>query len=74
VTITEEKKKVVELFSLGRKLYKLMRFQDALKSFNAALKIDPKDRPSEVYKERCEKLIATPPPEDWDGVYTMDHK
>jgi len=74
MTITEEKKKVVGLFTQGRKLYKLMKFEEALKYFAAALAIDPKDGPSKEYKRRCEDLIANPPPEDWDGVYTMDHK
>ena len=39
MTITEEKKKVVELFAQGRKLYKLMQFGEALKYFGEALKV-----------------------------------
>jgi tetratricopeptide (TPR) repeat protein len=74
MTISEEKKKVVAYYSQGRKLYKLMQFAEALKYFSAALKIDPKDGPSNEYVKRCKNYIANPPPEDWDGVYTMDHK
>ncbi len=72
--ITEEKRKVVELFAQGRKLYKLMRFEEALKYFGEALKTDQNDGPSKVYYLRCEHYIENPPPEDWDGVFTMTHK
>ena len=43
--ITEGKKQVVDFFTQGRKLYKLMQFSEALKYFGEALKIDPNDGP-----------------------------
>lgn len=72
--ISEEKKRVLELFAEGRKLYKLMRFSDAVERFTAALAIDPNDGPSKVYRERCEHYVSNPPEEDWDGVFVMKHK
>jgi len=72
--ITQEKKKALELFAEGRKLYKLMQFADAENKFGEALAADPSDSPSKVYKERCAYYIANPPPEDWDGVFTMTTK
>jgi hypothetical protein len=72
--ITEEKRKVVELFTQGRRLYKLMQFPEALKHFGEALKIDQNDGPSKVYYLRCKFYIDNPPPEDWDGVFVMTHK
>lgn len=74
MTITEEKKKVVELFTQGRKLYKLMQFGEALKYFGEALKVDQSDGPSKVYYLRCKFDIDNPPPDDWDGVFVMTHK
>ncbi len=70
----EKKKKTLAYFAEGRKRYKLMDFQNARKYFMAALKIDPEDGPSDVYRIRCEEFIADPPPEDWDGVYVMKTK
>ena len=32
------------------------------------------DGPSQALKERSEKYLETPPPEDWGGVYTMTSK
>lgn len=72
--ITEEKKRVLDLFARGRKLYKLMQFEEAFKYFGQALKIDSKDGPSRVYYQRCKQYIKNPPPEDWDGVFVMSTK
>lgn len=72
--ISEQKKQVLELYAEGRKLYKLMKFSEAVERFGKALEIDPKDGPSKVYFERCKLYAANPPDEDWDGVFTMTHK
>jgi hypothetical protein len=72
--ITDQKKLVLELFASGRKLYKLMEFAEARKAFLSALEADPKDSPSKVYADRCTYYIDNPPPEDWDGVFTMTTK
>ena len=72
--ITEEKKKVLQYFAEGQKLYKLMNFKEALKQFEMALTVDPKDGPSLVYRDRCTLYISDPPPEDWDGVFVMKTK
>lgn len=72
--ISENKRQIIELFTEGRKLYKLMKFEEALATFAKALKIDPEDGPSKVYFARCKEYIKSPPPEDWDGVWVMTKK
>lgn len=72
--ISEEKKRVIDLFARGRKLYKLMQFEEAKKYFEQALALDAADGPSKVYVERCSVYIDSPPPEDWDGVFVMTSK
>ncbi len=72
--ISEDKKKVLEHFAEGRKLYKMMKFADARAAFANALEIDPEDGPSKVYYARCKHYIENPPPEDWDGVFVMQSK
>lgn len=72
--ISEEKKRVLELFAEGRKLYKLMRFSEAAAKFQSALGVDPSDGPSKVYLDRCRQYAEDPPEEDWDGVFVMKHK
>lgn len=72
--ISEDKKKVLELFTEGRKRYKLMDFEGAKGYFIKALKIDPEDGPSKLYYARCKHYLENPPPEDWDGVFVMKTK
>jgi tetratricopeptide (TPR) repeat protein len=72
--ISETKKKVLELFSEGRKHYKLMRFQEARDCFAKALGLDPQDGPSKVYQARCKHYLESPPGEDWDGIFKMETK
>jgi tetratricopeptide (TPR) repeat protein len=72
--ISEKKQKILELFKEGRKLYKLMKFEEALQFFGKAVKLDPDDGPSKVYFARCKEYIKNPPPEDWDGVWVMTKK
>jgi tetratricopeptide (TPR) repeat protein len=72
--ITEEKRKALDLFAAGRKSYKLMKFEEARECFRQALESDATDSPSKVYLDRCSYYIENPPPEDWDGVFTMTTK
>jgi tetratricopeptide (TPR) repeat protein len=72
--ITENKRKALEAFAEGRKQYKLMHFEEALKHFSEALQFEPNDGPSQEYFQRCKTYIEQPPPEDWDGVFVMKTK
>ena len=72
--IAESKRRALELFSEGRRRYKLMDFQGALQSFEQALGAEPSDGPSKIYAERCRHYLENPPPDDWDGVFVMTSK
>lgn len=72
--MTEEKKKVLELYNEALSFYKQQKWDDAINGFKAALAVDPTDGPSAVYLERCEVYKKNPPPADWDGVYVMTTK
>ncbi len=72
--ISQDKKTVLDLFAEGRRLYKLLKFEEARDIFAKALKLDPEDGPSKVYFVRCKHYIENPPPEDWDGVFVMKTK
>jgi tetratricopeptide (TPR) repeat protein len=72
--ITKEKEDLLKLYNLGLTSYKQRKWSDAVKHFEEALKIDPTDGPSGLYLERAKKYMETPPPDDWDGVFTMTTK
>ena len=46
----------------------------ALKLFEASVRLNPHDRLSAMYCERCQQLRESPPPEDWNGVWQLSHK
>jgi adenylate cyclase len=54
--------------------YRVREFKDALACFEEALALTPGDHPCELYTERCRHFLDTPPPADWDGVWTMTTK
>jgi adenylate cyclase len=65
---------VLNLFKHGLQCYRQRKFDDAIKAFTEALRLNPKDYPPKMYIERCQLLKASPPPEDWDGVWVMKSK
>ena len=54
--------------------YRNRNWETAQKSFQSILARYSEDGPARLYVERCQTLEKTPPPEDWDGVYTMTTK
>jgi adenylate cyclase len=65
---------VLALYNKGLELYKKRQFNQALAWFQKTLEIAPGDGPSQLYIDRCRELSKNPPPEDWDGVFTMTSK
>ncbi len=72
--ITKEKEQLLKFYNLGLAAYKQRKWDEAIVNFEEALKIDPADGPSELYLERAQNYRETPPPEEWDGVFTMTTK
>ena len=72
--ITKEKEEVLKYYNLGLSAYKQRKWDDAIKAFDMALSVDPSDGPSKLYLDRSKNYKATPPPDDWDGVFTMTTK
>jgi adenylate cyclase len=58
----------------GFALYRERKWDEAIAAFNRALAESPDDGPCRLYIERSEVYRATPPPEDWDGVFIMKSK
>jgi tetratricopeptide (TPR) repeat protein len=72
--ITKEKEEVLRLYNAGLDAYKKRKWDEAIDFFEKALKVDPNDGPSKLYLDRCQQYKLTPPPDDWDGVFTMTTK
>jgi adenylate cyclase len=65
--------KVIERFVEGRKFYKSGNWDEAMTAFRSGLSLNPGDRLSEIYIERCE-FLKNNSPEDWDGVWQLESK
>ncbi|HSY17546.1 MAG TPA: adenylate/guanylate cyclase domain-containing protein [Candidatus Acidoferrales bacterium] len=56
-------------------LYRQRKFKEAIVLFNDAQKqIGQEDFLCEMYTLRCSALSENPPPENWDGSYTLSEK
>ena len=60
-------------FEQGVVHYRAGRFKEALEAFERAAAADLNDKLTNVYRERCKSLIASPP-ENWNGVFVMTAK
>jgi adenylate cyclase len=61
-------------FGEGLLRYRQRDWGGAEHCFSEALAANPGDGPSRIYFERCRIYRSTPPPAEWDGVWTMQHK
>jgi tetratricopeptide (TPR) repeat protein len=72
--ITREMEEVLKYYNLGLTAYKQQKWDEAIRSFEQALIVDPNDGPSVVYLKRSNEYKLKPPGDDWDGVKIMTTK
>jgi adenylate cyclase len=49
-------------------------WDEAIKFFQQVRNLCPADGPAAIYIERCQQYKETPPPENWDGSYSLKTK
>jgi adenylate cyclase len=64
---------VLEAFNEGLTHYRRREWTAAERCFHQAIAANPADGPSRIYLDRCGIYHDTPPPADWDGVWTVPH-
>ena len=60
-------------FKDGLQKYRAGNWDTAIDAFKETLLLNPNDKPSQMYIERCDHLLANPP-EDWTGIWIMTSK
>jgi adenylate cyclase len=65
---------VLSLFKVGLEHYRRGTFDRARVALEQALKLHPGDSLSQLYVERCRRLIRHPPGEGWSGVWRLSEK
>jgi class 3 adenylate cyclase len=61
-------------YAEGLAAYRERRWEDARKSFTAALEADAADGPSLAMLKRIDGFVAVPPGVDWDGAWHLEQK
>jgi adenylate cyclase len=58
-------------YHTGRAAYLSRDFSQAIACFEAAKCIQPKDQAVDIHLERAFNYLQKPPPDSWDGIWTM---
>lgn len=69
--LTPEKQQTLELYQKGREFYLNRQFANAMSEFAKVRKINPQDQAASLLLQRCQKLLKSPPPDDWDGAWSI---
>ncbi len=73
--ISDQKQQVIELYHKGREFYLKRQFRKAWNEFATIVdELAPDDKAAKLQMERSQHFVNNPPPEDWDGVWTMTEK
>lgn len=67
-------KDLIVCFDKSLALYREAKWDEAIASFEQVLAIRADDFAASMYIERCRSLKEQPPPQPWDGVFTMTKK
>ena len=65
---------MLEAYNAGLARYRSRDWIAAASRFEAALAAMAGDQPSAIYLERSRAYVSAPPPDEWDGVFTMTQK
>ncbi|MBI2601478.1 MAG: GAF domain-containing protein [Deltaproteobacteria bacterium] len=61
-------------FNDGTSLYHQGKWEQAIRTFEKVLTLNPNDYCSQMYVKRCQHLQENPPEGSWDGVWHMTSK
>ena len=64
----------LQISRLAMDQYRGRRFKEAMSAFTDAIRLRADDKVSKIYLGRCEHYLHEPPPEDWNGVWTLTEK
>ena len=65
---------ILDIFQNGVNLFRKQDWPESVKAFQEVLNLNPNDHLSEMYIARCQHFLASPPGEDWNGVWVMTSK
>ncbi|MBE9012231.1 adenylate/guanylate cyclase domain-containing protein, partial [Pseudanabaenaceae cyanobacterium LEGE 13415] len=72
--ISDKKKRIIEHYHNARQHYLNRKFAFAVAEFATVLEIDHTDKAASLHMERCQHWLRTPPPDHWDGSWSLTEK
>ena len=72
--LSDQTQDLLDLYQSGREAYIIKDFQRAILYFEKAQRLRTSDLAIATHIERANNYLLNPPPQDWDGVYTMTTK
>jgi len=72
--IEESLKNTLPVYTNGIRFFRKRQWEQALECFQYCLRLRADDGPSKLYLKRIQEYMKVPPPEDWDGVFTLQSK
>lgn len=73
-SLDPETEEFLELYVKAREAYMGRNFSQAIIDFEKAQKIRPEDDAVAIHIQRSLDYIKNPPPDNWDGIFTMTTK
>jgi adenylate cyclase len=72
--LTEKQLSLREHYAEGLAAYRARNWDEAARAFQEALDLNPRDGPSMTMAARVRSFEASPPADDWDGSWHLEHK
>ncbi|MBD1844624.1 GAF domain-containing protein [Cyanobacteria bacterium FACHB-63] len=72
--IPDDKQRIIDHYHSARQHYLNRKFAFAVAEFATVLEIDHTDKAASLHMERCQHWLRTPPPDDWDGSWSLTEK
>ena len=72
--VGKEMSQAVTYYSRGLSAYRDRQWDKAAALFKKVLTLYPEDGASRTMIQRCRQFMAAPPPENWNGAFTMTTK
>lgn len=70
--LSESRRATVERYHRALALYRQARFEEACRVLEEALAADAEDGPSHALLARCQRYVASPPPQPFEGVVSLE--
>ncbi len=72
--LTPERAEWLKTYEHAYGLYRLHKFEEAVRVFEKVIEINEDDAASSHLIDRCRSFITNPPDADWDGVFALTQK